>query len=71
MPKTTAVIDYDRCKPERCDPGAGLCLAVAACTRGILTQEAAYDQPFVFPPDMCQGCRDCSRACPLDAIRMM
>ena len=71
MAKPTAIINYDRCKPEECSPDDGICPALAACTRGILTQEAPYEEPFVFPPNMCQGCGDCVDVCPLDAIRMM
>ena len=71
MPKRTAVVDYDRCKPEECAPEDGVCPAVAACTHNILTQEAPYEGPFAFPPDMCQGCSDCARACPLNAIRLI
>lgn len=71
MPKRTALVDYDKCKPNECAPDDGLCPAARACTHGIMIQEAAYEEPMVFPPNMCQGCGDCARACPLDAMRMM
>jgi len=70
MPKQTAVVDYEVCRPERCAPEDGLCAAARACRRNLLVQEQAYEAPFVFPADMCQGCSDCIRACPLDAIRL-
>jgi translation initiation factor RLI1 len=70
MPKRTAVIDYEICNPARCAPDDGICPAVAVCSRGILVQEEPGDPPFVFPPDLCQGCSDCSRKCPLNAIRL-
>ena len=71
MPKRTAIVNYDRCRPDECAPDDGVCPALKACTRNILTQEAPYEAPFVFPPDMCQGCSDCTRACPLNAIRVV
>ena len=71
MAKRTALIDYEKCAPEQCSPETGICPAVAVCTRGILTQEAAFEEPEIFPPSMCQGCSACLRACPLGAIRLL
>lgn len=70
MPKRTAIIDYEICAPGECAPEDGICRAVAVCTRGILVQEEPGESPFVFPPDLCQGCSDCSRECPLAAIQV-
>jgi translation initiation factor RLI1 len=70
MPKRSAVIDYGKCDPSECSPRDGVCRAAAACTRGILIQEAPHEPPFVFPPALCQGCADCSEACPRYAIRV-
>jgi len=70
MPKGTATVNYGVCRPAQCAPGDGVCPAVGACTRGILVQEGPYDEPFVFPVDMCQGCGDCAKACVLWGIRI-
>ena len=70
MRKRFAMIDYEKCSPEDCNPGPGVCLALKACKRDILQQEAAHETPMVVFMDMCQGCSDCVRACPLGAIRM-
>ena len=68
MPKPLALIEYDKCKPEKCSPNDGICCAVKVCTRSILKQEDIYESPMVFPADMCQGCSDCVKACSLGAI---
>jgi translation initiation factor RLI1 len=69
MSKRFAMIDYESCHPERCDKG--VCAALSACSHPdeILVQEAPGDYPYVMQ-DLCLGCGDCSRACPLEAIRM-
>jgi ATP-binding cassette subfamily E protein 1 len=64
--KKTATVDTNTCDPEKCDPDSGICRAAQACPRGLIEQEA-FDQPMIFQ-DMCQGCGDCTDACPLDAI---
>jgi len=40
MPKRVAMVDYERCHPERCDHG--VCLAALECEYGNLIQESAY-----------------------------
>jgi translation initiation factor RLI1 len=70
MPKRRAVIDYDKCLPDKCAPNDGICLAARACTHHIMEQEEPYESPMIMHADMCQGCSDCSDACPLDAIRL-
>jgi ATP-binding cassette subfamily E protein 1 len=68
--KTFAMVDYQRCNPDQCDPEKGLCAAVPACTHKVLKQiDGAFESPMVFQ-DMCMGCWDCIEACPLDAIEM-
>ncbi len=68
MPSKMATVDFQKCHPEQCD--AGKCPAVAACPRHLIRQEAPYDPPMMNPA-ICQGCRDCVRACPLGAIRLI
>jgi len=68
MAKQTAVVDYEKCHPEKCDKG--ICLAVLACPNKVLRQEAPYEMPDPNP-SMCVGCSLCAQACPLKAIRMM
>ena len=62
-----ALIDFNKCRPGECDNG--LCLAVKACERNLLTREDAYEVPLPTP-SICRGCGDCLRACPLGAIQI-
>jgi translation initiation factor RLI1 len=64
MPKKTALINYDKCKPELCKNG--VCHAIAVCDRGVLTQEEPYEKPD--PPLMCVGCGSCVQVCPMEAV---
>ncbi len=70
MPKRRAIIDYDKCVPDKCAPNDGICVAVRACSKKIMEQEEPYEPPMIFHADICQGCGDCSQACPLSAIRI-
>ena len=65
MLQKVALIDFNKCHPEKCD--GGTCAAVQACSRKLLKQEAPQEIP-VPDPFLCQGCGDCVRACPLKAI---
>lgn len=67
MPSKMALVDYNRCKPGKCENG--ICLAAVACERKLLMQEAAGEPPMPNP-SLCKGCGDCVRACPLDAIKI-
>ena len=67
MPAKIALVDFNRCHPEKCD--RGVCAAAAACTRKLLRQEAPYEIPMP-DPSLCRGCADCVRACPQKAIKI-
>ncbi len=67
MPKPTAVIIWDKCKPEEHE--GGKCLAIAACPQRILKQEAPGEPPI--PLGYCKGCGTCVTACPFDAIKLL
>jgi len=67
MPGKRALVDYNKCRPGECDHG--LCAAVQACTHRTLQQEVPYERPML-DPFACQGCGDCTRACPLKAIQI-
>ncbi len=68
--KVFAVINYDICNPNACDPKEGHCPAVAACSHKVIQQiDGPFESPMVFQ-DMCMGCWDCMAACPLEAIAM-
>lgn len=67
MPNKIALVDYNKCHPERCD--GGWCVAAQACTHKLLRQEAPYEMPMT-EPSVCQGCGDCVLACPLKAIQI-
>ena len=69
MPKKVAVVDYQRCHPEKCDHG--ICLAVLECEQGTLVQGNPYEAPEINPAKWCRGCAKCSGACPLKAIYML
>jgi len=64
----TALVDYNRCHPEKCD--SGICAAVAACSHKLLKQDSPYEIPMTYP-SVCQGCGDCVRACSLKAIKIV
>ena len=69
MPKAAAVVDCQKCHPERCDEG--VCRAVLECEYGSLLQESAYEAPEINPAKWCHGCAKCAQACPVKAIRML
>ncbi len=67
MPKPSAVVDPKACQPEKCRQG--ICVAVEACEKRTLKQEAPYEIPYAL--GLCLGCSQCTLTCPLDAIRMI
>lgn len=68
MPKKTALVNYNKCRPQQCD--SGICKAVLACPHKLLKQEAPFETPMP-DPSICRGCGTCALACPLKAIEMM
>ena len=67
MPQKIALIDFNKCHPEKCDKG--ICVAALACPSKLLLQEAPYEPPMP-DPTLCKGCADCVRACPAKAIEI-
>ena len=65
MPKRLAVIDYEKCHPDRCTDG--VCLAAKACEKKLMKQLEPYEPPMMRG-SMCKACTDCVKACPLGAI---
>jgi translation initiation factor RLI1 len=66
--KSFALIHYDICNPQSCNPDEGICLAAQACSHKVFKQiDGPFEQPMVFQ-DMCMGCWDCIEACPLKAV---
>ncbi|MFH1383227.1 MAG: 4Fe-4S binding protein [Chloroflexota bacterium] len=63
----SAMVVYDKCRPEECSQG--ICQAAAACPRKLLKQEAPYETPMPDPA-LCRACGDCVRACPRNAVRI-
>ena len=68
MPDKIAIVDFNKCHPEEC--GDGVCLASLACPHKLIKQEAPYETPM-FHPSTCQGCSECAKAYPLEAIRIV
>lgn len=66
--KSFAMLDYEICNPEQCEPDSGKCPAICACSYKVIKQiDGAFEQPLIFQ-DMCMGCWECIEACPLGAI---
>lgn len=69
MAKKTALVDYNKCDPERCN--RGVCIAASHCEHGSLLQESPQEVPEINPTKWCHGCAKCATACPLNAIVML
>jgi NAD-dependent dihydropyrimidine dehydrogenase PreA subunit len=66
--RNMALVDFSRCRPERCEDG--VCLAAKACRSHLLSQEQPGEAPMT-DPTLCRACADCVRACPLKAIAIV
>jgi Fe-S-cluster-containing hydrogenase component 2 len=67
MPKKTALVDYQACRPELCEEG--ICRAAQTCPRRVLKQEEPYEAPSSLGA-LCVGCAQCVAACLAQAVRM-
>jgi len=68
MAHPKAIIDYQKCKPDKC--GDGICNAATECPNKVLRQESRYEFPFSHPSHFCKGCAKCVSACPFQAIHI-
>ena len=61
-------VNYYKCDPRICDPKQGICAAVRECKHDILEQDEPFEAPMHASRELCIGCYDCAKACPLNAI---
>ena len=66
-PKVKITIDYEKCKPGKCNKGS--CAALLACPTKLIKQMEPYDYPYPGA-GFCQECGKCSEACLLKAIKV-
>lgn len=63
-----AVIDYDKCKPEKC---GFLCARVCPVNRSGTDKAIATDKKPVIVEELCIGCGICVKKCPFGAITIV
>ena len=68
MQKKWANIDFNICQPAECAKADGPCSAAAECPHNLLEQEEATEPPMLLSAEMCVGCGDCVKVCPMKAI---
>jgi ferredoxin len=61
-------VNFLVCEPKKYDPKHGICKAVEECKHDILEQEEPFEVPMHFSREMCIGCGDCVKVCPLNAV---
>jgi NAD-dependent dihydropyrimidine dehydrogenase PreA subunit len=68
MPQPKVILDYQACDPSRCENG--VCAAAQVCERKVLKQANPGELPELYP-SLCQGCIDCIKVCPCNALRLI
>ena len=68
MPGKRAIVDFRECDPKQCPDG--VCTAVLACPRKVMTQDAPYEIPMP-PMAACRGCAECEIHCPRGAVKVV
>lgn len=62
------MVNYEKCRPDKCRPGKEGCPAVSACTHKVIKQiDGVFEPPMIFQ-HLCLACWDCIEACPMDAV---
>jgi len=68
MPAKTALLDYNKCKPDECE--GGVCRATLKCPLHLIKQEEPYGTPMA-DPFSCKGCGTCVVSCPVRAFAVV
>ncbi|MCW4006321.1 MAG: ribosome biogenesis/translation initiation ATPase RLI [Candidatus Bathyarchaeota archaeon] len=63
-----AVMDYDRCKPKKCDK---LCIKFCPMVRSRVEAVRFEDNKIVISEKLCSGCGICVKKCPFKAISIV
>jgi Fe-S-cluster-containing hydrogenase component 2 len=63
-------VNFYKCDPVKCDSKNGVCAAALVCKHEILEQDEPFETPMHAARDLCIGCLDCMKACPLKAIEI-
>lgn len=70
-PSKYVVVDYNRCKVEKCYNSDKLdgCPAAEECSKDLLIQEEKDEPPILRSSRMCDGCGECVSECLFSAIQ--
>ena len=66
MPK--ALLDVERCQPDRC--ANGVCAGRQVCAVRAISQEEPFEPPM-FDWARCRACSKCVAVCPARAISLV